>query len=401
MNKAFVNILFAILASAFLATNTAWGWEKNVTVDYALGDADSRITAREAAYEALKVEAARSAKTYVQTTQTLKNDELSESIEVLGASMIKLQGVQEAFDGAKSRNGILTVAGTAVIDEGELKARVAQLQGSSEKAGSMKALTAENKRLRQRLEDLRLDLQSKRISAQQIPSVLEQQNKAREELEVVTRKINSVFEKGTLLEMASSSESELQSIKDELTDSVLSVIQNADYQVSIEDVRQTGDAYTVLVDLRWNLPETALSTALGKYLKTTKSYNYLEIGSNENTDNRGPGKHSEALIGWLRNHEIVAQVSVAGVTVAIPILYVQRSFFNRCTDSASQAGSNVNTPHFEICIPLKPGSMVYGNGRDPMPLRLPMTQQQAASATGVDLDIIMREPTPRALGVGQ
>lgn len=105
MNKAFARIMIAIVTSACMAASTAWGWEKSVTIDYALGDADSRITAREAAYEALKVEAARSAKTYVQTTQTLKNNELSESIEVLGASMIELHGVQEAFDGEKPGTG--------------------------------------------------------------------------------------------------------------------------------------------------------------------------------------------------------------------------------------------------------------------------------------------------------
>lgn len=392
--------MIAIVTSACMAASTAWGWEKSVTIDYALGDADSRITAREAAYEALKVEAARSAKTYVQTTQTLKNNELSESIEVLGASMIELHGVQEAFDGGKARNGMLTVTGTAVIDESELRARVEQLQGNRQKAGSMKALTAENRKLRQRLESLRLDLQSKRISAKQIPEVMEQQNKAREDLEAVTRKINNVFEQGTLLEIASMSGREVEDIKENLKTTVIDAIRLENYQASIIDVKKDGGKVHVMVDLDWRLPSKELEAPLDEHLRLQSSWNYIKIESYENTNGKGPSRHSEAIMGWLKDQEIVAKVRVGGVSRVIPIMYVKRSFHDDCDSRPSSAGSDVGDRTFELCILKAPSGRIYGNDRNPMPIKITMLESQAASATGVDVSVIWRKPTPKALGQG-
>lgn len=381
------------------ASGMASAWEKELAVEYALGDADSRITAREAAYEALKVEAAKSAKTYVQTTQTLKDEELTESIQVLGASMIELTGTTEKFVGNKGRNGALVVTGTASIDESELARRVQQIQSNQEKAESMKAWTAENRRLREKLESLRLNLDERRISAEQLPRILERQNETRQLLEAVGRQINEVFERGTLIELAGANQQVLGDLKDLLRRKFIDKITDATYQASIEKVQKNGSEYDVFVDLEWSLKRDIDFYVLNKIVDTRVRDDYLQIEAFSNRDNRGPSPHSQDIQEWLYGFEIVLNVTVGNVSRVIPILFAKNDFGAvHCYSEWDDGGSEVSISEGSLCLPRTSENVrLYGNEGNELPLKFTLPEQQAQAATGVTIDVVTRKPTEGAL----
>ena len=400
MRSTKLTTFVATLAFLFVSANAA-AWEKEVSIEYVLGDADSRLTAREAAYEALKVEAAKSAKTYVQTTQTLDNEEFVESIEVLGASMVKLEDAEETFLGDKGRNGVLVVSATAVIDESELEKRVSQLQSSSAKVRSLRALGSENERLRSELEILRLQLQNRKISPDELPELLDRQNKARQELENIGKQVNAVFERGTLIEMAGNTEKELSMIKGILTRQFIDIIRSYPYQASISKVQEINDAYEVFVDLKWSFKEQQyqMKQILDPFLTGYWRKDHLQIPTWANINNRGPHKFSDRIMDWLSNHEVVLNVQLGGVSKVIPIVLVREEGAGLgCSNAWSDAGSDVDRYERELCVILESSfSRIHGNNARPFPLKFVLSPQQAEAATGVDVTVHVRKPTKDAL----
>lgn len=99
-----MKIINVILCCLVCFDASASIWSKNITVDYYLGDGDSKSTARELALEQIKLKASSEAGTYIQNTTALSNDNLREHIQVISASMIKLSNIkEELFTQGKSK----------------------------------------------------------------------------------------------------------------------------------------------------------------------------------------------------------------------------------------------------------------------------------------------------------
>src|ERR1022692_348331 len=94
-------ILSVVLSLVCLSVHAEWS--KTYSVDYLMGDGDNRVSARQTALEQVKLKASNEAGSYVESTTTLHEDgKLTESIQVIGASMVKLKLLSEAMSVNKS-----------------------------------------------------------------------------------------------------------------------------------------------------------------------------------------------------------------------------------------------------------------------------------------------------------
>ena len=382
---------------------SAHGWEKTVSVNYSLGDSDSRITARESAYEALKVEAASSAKTYIQTTKELSGGDLSETVKMVGASMVSLSDTSETYKGGEGRNGVFYVTATASIDENKLEQRIKQLQMDREKERSLQALTKKNQSLRAELASLRDQLNNRSNTTKDLPDLLERQNEKREQLNEIESKVNEVFEQGTLIEMASQANSELADIKDDIKARFIQAIIDADFEPNIVKVRPTDSGYEALVDLDFDLDIQRFTDVLANYLDVSSLSRGLEVSGYANQKGKGPLPASDSVYRWLAQQEVVAKVTLGGKTEVVPLVYVAEDFMRNCGSvGVDNVGSGVDDLfRGSICVQNKPdaGDRMFGvNDNEPFPISITLGEEQARAATAVDVELEWRRPTHRAQG---
>lgn len=205
-------IAVTLMGVALMWSAAASAWETQVSTEYRIGDSESRVMARENAYQALKVEAAGEAKTYIQGTETLSNGELSETIKVMGASLVELDDVETEFSLSDDGTQVMSVTGTASVDESVLKERMRQIQQDKSKQQAIERLSDKNDQLRQRIERLRRQQESASNDAAMAEN-LESQAEAYREIEKLNNSVTDVFERGTLLNMADQSGSQIEKIK--------------------------------------------------------------------------------------------------------------------------------------------------------------------------------------------
>lgn len=201
---------YLLLALVVPIAAAAQEWSQTVEIEYAIGDGEARTSARQAALTELKRKAANAAGTYVQSTTTLlETGELMESVEMLGASMVRLSDVQESLAVEGDDRLVLRVSARASIDESTLRERVKALHADAEKAQRIAALREHNAGLRRELLQIRKELAG-RLSAARAAELLERQSTAFEMLAESERKVVAVFERGTLLDMLDASIADME-----------------------------------------------------------------------------------------------------------------------------------------------------------------------------------------------
>lgn len=251
--------ILALLVVASTASAQEWG--RVISVDYAMGDGESRTGAREAALVEIKRKASHEAGTYIQRTTTLDaTGELAESIEMLGASMVALSDVGEELLVDDDRI-VLRVTARATIDEGKLAERIKALQSDQEKARRLAALQEQNLVLMRELNEIRTALAGD-ISAARAAKLLDRQTEMVAELSENERAVVDVFERGTLLDLAAQSEFEAKRLADEINQAIHRLVETAEINASIVDVvkhPEEADTYRVRVRASWKYDPEAVA----------------------------------------------------------------------------------------------------------------------------------------------
>lgn len=375
MRKLPVLLLCALLPASALA------WEETLSVEYEMSDGDSRITAKAHALEALRVEASERTETYIQTSTTLSDaDDLSKTIEVIGASMVEISDYRQEFHLNSEGRAVLTATATVSVDESELEDRVEAIQRDAEKQRVIDQLALENIRLRVRLLGSRLQAGDQgRGGYRNLLAALNENRSS----------VNAVFKRGTLLEMASASESLIGAAKRSIERNVLSALENAVIKATVTRVRPMGAEYEAWVDVWWDAGLDAIEAELSQWFHVERDYRHLRI-SNPNSDFEPPFSHAESLFDWLVRQQIMLHVSIEGVSAEIPVFYAAASFGEECGPRPDRVGARALQGHIDpvICIsdPEHIGERFNGTDR-PSPLRLRLSEAQARRATSVDAEI--------------
>jgi len=113
-------------------------WQKTITTSYTLSASDSLEMARHVIESRLRMLAAGQAGHYVQGRETLVNNHYSSRIRVDVAAVVRLKNIREKRSLDPTGRMKLTMTALAIVDEAELKHRIAAIQRGSASGCSVK-----------------------------------------------------------------------------------------------------------------------------------------------------------------------------------------------------------------------------------------------------------------------
>lgn len=382
-------ILVAVIAAiTSLPANAEW--KKTFEVDYVMGDGDNRVSARQAALEQIKLTASNQAGTYVQGTTTLReNGTLTESIQMLSASMVRLSATEERMAVNKAGLAVLHLKATAAVDENELARRIEAMRQDKEKERQLKQLQAEYAALQKEFSEIRSTLSSKTDQAR-IAELLAKQDSTIQRIRENDKTVSLVFERGTLLQMASRNTSDLDGAKRYLDDNFIKAIMRSPVTATIEAVEQNGNEYVALVRVGWTIDTKQVEKTLGRYLNIMNSYktkDALQIPTYRNLNGAGKDVLSDPLFRYVARKTIELEIKIAGSTVLIPVLFMDNSFFHDCTSRAGGYSLGARGISSLCLLSQDPKSSSFPRA-GPNPVRIRLSREDAERATRVDTSFV-------------
>lgn len=326
--KSGLYMLAALLV--FVALPARAEWSKSFEVGYIMGDGDNRASARQAALEQIKLKASGEAGTYILSTTTLReNGDLTENIQIIGASLVKIVESEESLSVNQSGQAVLLVKATTSLDERELTRRVELLQQDKEKARQVKLLQAENEVLRGDLAQIRNALAAK-SDPSKIAGLLSRQDSTIKRLEDNGRTLTLVFERGALLKMASHSSDAYEKAILALDGQFFAPIMQSPITAVIESVEASVDGYVALVRVGWSVDAKRARSVLARYLRVTPAGGNVLVSAFENLQGKGPSALSERIYQHLVEKGVDLQLQIAGKSVRLPMFYSDDGFMEGC-----------------------------------------------------------------------
>lgn len=312
-------VVFLLLFASFAEAKT---WQKQVSVVYVMGESDSKVTARAAAMDKLKLLAAAEVGTYVESELSIGSDQVvKESVRTISASLVRLSQVSDVVSIEKSGVMNLVLSANADVDEDELRKRIDSLQQDKQKAEQVARLTEQNRLLQEEL----LRIQSGLASAQESANVailIAQQGATLRKVEENNRAVSQVFAAGTLFAMANTYQTELDNAKQEIQRQVIDPILSMPVTTNIESVSMGEKFAKVRVRVGWKMPKGVEST-LNKWFKNStgigRSNYQFNIAKNKNTAGSTIKPQTSDLYYWLVDQIIFLQISLANAKATIPI----------------------------------------------------------------------------------
>jgi regulator of replication initiation timing len=370
-------ILVILLLSSYPALAE---WSKAYQIKYAMGDGDNRVSARQAAIEQIKLKASSEAGTYIQSTTTLnENGALTENIQMLSASMVKILVSGEQMAVNKSGQAVLMVKATATLDDSELAKHVQQLQQDKEKARQVRILQSENEALRKDYEHIRRALAGK-LDQASTADLLSRQDTAIKHMESNGNALTQVFTRGTLLQMASRNSDAFADAKKLIDDQFFSALLKTPLTAEIESVEQNGDHYVALVRVGWKIQEKEVLSSLNRFLNTSGHGDKIIIDAAHNAKGAGPNVLSEQIYRYVASSSVQLKLDVAGKEVDLPVFFADGSFFGDCSMQVDD-----RSEHSYLCLVSqdKVKTKLFGVSRKNNPVRIELTRAEAERATMV------------------
>lgn len=376
MNKQF----FFIVAMLFCLPAQA-EWSKQYQLDYIMGDGDTKGSARQAAIEQIKLKASSEAGTYVQSTSTLNaQGELTESVQMVGASMVKVLVKDESLSVNPTGQAVLNIEVVASLDDSELSKRIRALQEDKEKARQVKVLRTENDTLRKELKEIRTALAGKADQAR-VAELLTKQDKAIRKLENNVATVAQVFERGTLLQLANRNASEFEQAKAYLDESLYGEIMKTPIYTNVDSVEKVKGGYVALVRVGWSFRDSTYKPILNRYFHANYFKKQINFYAYKNIDSQGPHLLSERLYEYLAIKGVDLKVTLAGKTVRIPAFYA--TAYSGCDTYEDTRGEYARV----ICLASQPKDdpdFVANQSHYSNPIRISLTQAEAERATNVE-----------------
>ena len=297
-------------------------WSKNITVDYHLGDGDSKSTARELALEQIKLKGSSEAGTYVQNTTTLNNDNLSEHIQVISASMISLSNIKEDLL-TQDKSFILRVSAVTTIDEVELASRIKAIQTDKAKAKQIAKLEVENQILVTELVKVKSLLSKDNLNTQQVASILKRQTNLIQNFKSNTNAITQVFSKGTLLQIARKNKGKLNQAISQLETEFFGPLLETKINIDVDVIEENGK-YIALVNVDWSAPSSINYSTLRKNLHSydfNSKRGYVSFSSYKNTGTDAKVSLTESLFAYLSKQTVMVEIQIGTKTIALPMFW--------------------------------------------------------------------------------
>ncbi|OUS02667.1 hypothetical protein A9Q81_08470 [Gammaproteobacteria bacterium 42_54_T18] len=393
-----ITVLITLIALSFPTLLAAKVWQQTFTVEYALGDGDSKTTARELALAQIKIKASNKAGSYIHTTSTLVNDQLSENIQVIGASMVMLSGIKEHLT-TKNNRITLFVTALARIDESELKRRIAAMQRDKAKAKQITQLNKDNEMLSVELRTIRSLLAKKHSSSTEVASILNRQSTLLKRFEHNAAAVKRVFTQGTLFQMAQTSSAKLERVKAQLETEFFGALMQTQVKAEIVSVIDNERDFTVLVNVSWTMPKSLSFNTLIKHLsgrnfnkdKLSKTED-LTLDSNKNVGGKGKTTLSESLFNYLGEQHVHIEIKLGSKKFNVPLFWSRKGgSFSSCKSASSSYNDFIKSNGL-LCLTLMQDShkALHGIGykQDENPIKFKLTKKEVRTITTIETKIV-------------
>jgi len=360
-------------------------WTKSFAVDYVLGDGDNRASARQAALEQIKLKASSEAGSYVLGTTTLHEDgAITENVQMISASMVKLVVSGEKLSVNQSGQAVLWIKAEASLDDSVLSKRVAILQNDKEKERQVKVLQAENDQLRHDYEQIRKALASK-SDQHTTADLLTKQDQTIKLIADNGKNLTNVFERGTLIQLANQNADAFTLGKRYIDEHFYAAILESPVTAEIESVEADGKGYVALVRFGWEVNVKHAMSGLNDYIKASSKDNPVLFRKYENLDSTGPSVLSQRLFNYMAKQGVDLKLTLSGKEVRLPIFYGDKSFFNDCSLPAHSARAET------MCLVQKNIDSSENQRFYPVrnPVRISLTREEAERATTVEASLVL------------
>ncbi len=396
-------ILFFIFPSASSEEKILVNNEKELQVllegYYLMGYSDTPSFAREMAIRDAKRRASEIAGSFVKSKTVLENGKIKEDfIEILTSSVVSIKVLDEGFIQEDKKRLTYFVKAKVTVDKKSLDEKIEKLFADKEKLKKLKKLALENKKLSQQIKKLTEEVE--RISKEKLnyqKQILELKNKIntlkadksseikelekklaklenlskkqkyimekREKLVAkqlnIENKVNLVFRKGSLFELAQQSQNEKQNAFKEIDENFFNFIaNNTEIIIGNPKINPKNNRYAdIYIPIKWKVNVDHLKSVLKPYLNfdnlrvgfTSCSFNKstkgLYISRYDNTKEKKKKSYSEEIYNYISDRDIKIEVSVGKYKGYLTIGTGIHCFFQRKSDSpylfVTQGGKGV------------------------------------------------------------
>ncbi len=384
-----MKIIYTLILLALSLNTFASTWSKTISVDYQLGDGDSKSTARELALQQIKLTASSKAGTYIQSNTTLNNNNLNEHIEVISASLIKLSNIKEVLQ-AKGKSFILKVSAVATIDESELRSRIRAIQSDKEKANQIAKLEVENQMLVNELSKVKYLLAKDNLNTQQVTSILKRQTNLIQNFKSNAHAVSQVFSRGTLLQIARKNKAKFNQIISKLETEFFGPMLEAKVIANVDVIEENGQ-YAALVSVSWTMPQNIKLSTLKKHLDSHSfkaSRGYIDFSSYNNLGTDAKTSQTEALFNYLSKQKVKAVVTLGSKTIAIPMLWSEKHDSFRTCQTERNYGK-FTMKYGRICFLTKQSMSddlrAYKTKENP--IKIYLTEKELESITSINTSV--------------
>ena len=326
------------------------------------------------------------------------NDQLTENIQVIGASMVMLSNIKERLT---TQNNDITLIVTAVarIDESELNRRITAMQQDKAKESQITQLTQDNEVLSIELQTIRSLLANKQSSSTEVASILKRQSTLLKRFEHNAAAVKRVFSQGTLFQMAQTSSAELEQVKAQLETEFFGALMQTQVNADIVGVIDNKDDYTALVNVSWWMPKSLSFNTIKKHLSSYKldkgklsKAEELSFNSYNNVSGNGKTTLSESLFNYLGKQHVSIDITLGNKKVQVPLFWgIKAGSFTTCDKAASSSSSFIKSKGL-ICMTLIQDShkKLRGMGykRDENPIKFRLSKAEVRTITTIETKII-------------
>ncbi|MEZ8577896.1 hypothetical protein AB6C82_24045 [Vibrio splendidus] len=242
-------------AAVSVITDNAKNITLKVTEAYTLGDNDTMTSAKDINLESAKKSASDYAGTYVESELQVSGSKITkQQIRVLTAGFLEVLKRSDKRSIDKSGNVILNTTANIKLSKESIKDGLAKLKSDPERKAKIKSLEADNERLRNEL----ISLTKKINSGQSRTDLMKAREIVLSDLNKNRQATKQVFEQGTLFQLATLGNDEYELAKKDIDENVFDEFKNNTVvKMGKPDfVKNANGSYNVLVPVDWNLPKS-------------------------------------------------------------------------------------------------------------------------------------------------
>jgi len=280
---------------AVIKLNTDSTLKAEVKSSYVMGDADSRLDAKNLALQSAKQAAAELAGTYIESKLIIDGNKVEkEVVESYTAAFVGIELLDESVKLNSAGQSVYELTVLAEIDKGALREKIKQVQLEPERKRQISDLRKENAKLRNELTTLSDQLNRASSENKDVNDIKARRSLYAKREEVLsdinqnTQSMRQVFKKGTLFSLAKKSSNEFEHGKTRIEKDVWGHIKsNAEVTLSAPEFRDNEDGtFDILVTVIWDVDAQPIEAVLNDYFREYNEEN-IRAGKVDFSDHMG------------------------------------------------------------------------------------------------------------------